>query len=280
MDKEMFEGSDFKYIPMTSLESRMGHEVAEDVYYYTNQIVNIIFIGNPGNGKWYLIDAGMPRSAPETINQVAERFGEGREPEAIILTHGHFDHVGGLVELLEKWDVPVYAHEKEVPYLTGELSYPEPDPTVEGGMLAKISTIYPNEPINIRPHLQLLPKDGTLLGLEEWKWVHTPGHTPGHVSLFRERDSLLISGDAFVTVRQDSFYKVLTQQPEVCGPPRYLTTDWRAAKTSVEILQELNPKTVIPGHGISLKGEELTKGLRELVANFEQVAVPDYGKYI
>lgn len=280
MDNEIFESSDSKYIPMTSLQSRIGHELTADVYYYTNQIVNIIFLGNPEDGKWYLIDAGMPKSAPEIINQAAERFGEGSQPEAIILTHGHFDHVGGLVELLETWNVPVYAHESEFPYLIGELSYPEPDSTVEGGMLAKISAIYPNEPINIRPYLKPLPKDGQLPGLEEWKWIHTPGHAPGHVSLFRERDGLLISGDAFVSVRQDSFYKVLTQKPEVCGPPRYLTTDWQSAKTSVETLLSLQPRIVIPGHGVSLQGNELTEGLNELVKNFDQVAVPDYGKYI
>lgn len=37
---------------------------------------------------------------------------------------------------------------------------------------------------------------------------------------------------------------------------------------------------VIPGHGVSLQGDELTEGLHELVLNFDQVAVPDYGKYI
>src|SRR5690606_41278238 len=60
-----------------------------------------------------------------------------------ILTHGHFDHVGSIVGLLEKWKVPVYSHALEVPFLTGRQAYPEPDVTVQGGMLAKISSIYP-----------------------------------------------------------------------------------------------------------------------------------------
>ncbi|MEN2768787.1 MBL fold metallo-hydrolase [Ornithinibacillus xuwenensis] len=280
MDKQIHEGSDMKFIPMTSLQSKMGQAIAEDVYYYTDQIVNIIFIGEPNSKKWFLVDAGMPKSAPEIVSAAEERFGEGAKPEAIILTHGHFDHVGGLVALLRKWDVPVYAHEAEFPYLTGEKSYPEPDTTVEGGMLAKISAIYPNEPIDIGFHLKALPHDFQIPGLNEWKWIHTPGHSPGHVSFYREKDGLLISGDAFITVRQDSFYKVLLQKAEVNGPPRYLTTDWIAAKNSVVELQRLQPSRVIPGHGMYLEGKDFKNGLAHLVENFEEIAVPDYGKYI
>jgi glyoxylase-like metal-dependent hydrolase (beta-lactamase superfamily II) len=279
MDKSLHESKDSKFIPMTSIQSRIGKEVTEDVYYYTDQIVNIIFIGKPKTDKWFLIDAGMPGAAPEIQQVVEERYGKDAKPEAIILTHGHFDHVGGIVDLLKLWDVPVYAHKAELPYLTGEKSYPEPDSTVEGGMLAKISAIYPNEPINIANHVQALPTDFHIPGLDEWKWIHTPGHTPGHVSLYRESDGLLISGDAFITVRQDSFYKVLMQQAEVNGPPRYLTTDWQAAKDSVKVLQALLPQTVIPGHGVFLQGEELEQGLKNLLENFDTFAIPDYGKY-
>ncbi|MFD2044292.1 MBL fold metallo-hydrolase [Ornithinibacillus salinisoli] len=279
MDKEIHKSEDHKFIPMTSIASRTGQEVAADVYYYTDQIVNIIFIGNPTEEKWYLIDAGMPGSTEEIKRVIANRFGESSKPEAIILTHGHFDHVGTITDLIEEWKVPVYAHELEFPYLTGEKSYPEPDVTVEGGMLAKISAMYPNESIDIGKYVKPLPTDH-IPGLPEWKIIHTPGHSPGHVSLFRETDSLLISGDALITVRQDSFYKVLTQQPEVNGPPRYLTTDWKAAKTSVEKLTSLNPNTVIPGHGQAMGGQELKEGLQNLNQTFDQVAVPDYGRYV
>ncbi|GFR37325.1 hypothetical protein PRECH8_06210 [Insulibacter thermoxylanivorax] len=85
--------------------------------------------------------------------------------------------------------------------------------------------------------------------LPSYRWMHTPGHSPGHVSLFRESDRTLIAGDAFVTVRQDSLYKVLTQQKEINGPPRYLTTDWQAAKESVKRLAALKPAYAVMGHG-------------------------------
>lgn len=121
-------GTDYKYIPATSILSGSGIEVLPDLYQFTVQIVNIHLIGNPEkNEPFVLIDAGMPKSANMIISAVEERFGEGSRPEAIILTHGHFDHVGALIELIDKWDIRVYAHSLEIPYLTGKKKYPEPD---------------------------------------------------------------------------------------------------------------------------------------------------------
>ncbi|MFD1361177.1 MBL fold metallo-hydrolase [Lentibacillus salinarum] len=280
MDQEMHEPKDNKFIPMTSITSGSGREVINDVYYYTDQIANVMFVGYPKQGEWVLIDAGLPGAADEIRSEAAERFGENSRPSAIILTHGHFDHVGGLVELVKAWDVPVYSHELEIPYLTGEKSYPEPDMSVEGGVLAKISGMYPNEPVDLGDAVKPLPEDHTVPGMADWEWIHTPGHSPGHVSFYREKDSLLLSGDAFITVRQDSFYNVMMQNDEVNGPPRYLTTDWDAAKKSVEKLEALKPGLVVPGHGTAMEGEELTEGLRHLVQTFDQTAVPDYGRFV
>lgn len=276
----MQQGEDNKFIPMTSSTSGTGRQVRRDIYYYTNQIVNIIMIGDPDNGDWVLVDAGMPYSGEEIVNAAARRFGKENKPSAIILTHGHFDHVGSLIHLINEWNVPVYAHPQEFPYLRGEKKYPEPDSSVEGGMLAKISGYYPKEPVNVDHLLKPVPEDGSLPELQHWKWIHTPGHSPGQIALFREGDRTLISGDAFITVKQDSFYKVLVQKSEVQGPPRYLTTDWNAAWESVKKLKELRPTLVIPGHGSAMEGEELREGLKELVQNFDKIAIPDQGKYV
>lgn len=222
----------------------------------------------------------MPKSAQRIIEEAESRFGRGCRPQSIILTHGHFDHVGAIEELLVHWEVPVYAHKIEQPYLTGSQSYPKPDPSVEGGMLAKLSFIYPTEPVDISKNLHVLPEDGIVPEMEGWRWIHTPGHSPGHISLFRESDRTLIAGDAFITVRQDSLYKVLVQEEEVKGPPRYLTTDWQAAKHSVDKLLQLEPETAITGHGAPLTGKSLKKGLEDLAQRFDETAVPDYGRYV
>jgi glyoxylase-like metal-dependent hydrolase (beta-lactamase superfamily II) len=147
-------------------------------------------------------------------------------------------------------------------------------------LLAKMSFIYPNKPVDITPALRVLPADKTVPFLEEWRWLHTPGHTPGHVSFFRQKDRLLIAGDAIVTVRTDSFYRVLVQKEEVNGPPRYLTTDWNAAKESVSILAALNPAAAVTGHGAAMRGEQLKEGLEILVRDFDKIALPSHGRYV
>lgn len=280
MDKDISYGEDYKYIPATSVNSNAGLEVLPNVYCHTIQIVNICFVGNPETNDFVLIDAGMPDSADKIIAISEEKFGKNSRPKAIILTHGHFDHVGAVVDLVNHWDVPVYAHELEVPFLTGEMRYPEPDAGVEGGLVAKMSSMFPNEPINLGNRLTVLPDDGSIPNMPGWQWIHTPGHTPGHVSLYKDADQLLLAGDAFVTVKQDSLYKVIIQDREIHGPPRYFTTDWQKAKKSVQKLAALKPAIAVTGHGEPMYKEELTDGLDNLVRTFDEAAVPDYGWYV
>ncbi|WP_138420084.1 MBL fold metallo-hydrolase [Aquibacillus sediminis] len=280
MDQHMNYGGDYKYIPTTSVGSGVGIEVLPDLFNYTVQIVNIHFVGNPKTDDFVLVDAGMPDSAEEIISTTEDRFGKNSRPKAIILTHGHFDHVGAIIELVDHWQIPVYAHELELPFLTEQQRYPEPDPTVEGGMVAKMSPMFPNEPIDLGSHVEKLPSDGSVPHMPDFKWIHTPGHSPGHVSLFREKDGALIAGDAFVTVKQESLYKVLTQEQEISGPPRYLTPDWEAAKESVIKLESLKPTVAVTGHGLPMSGQLLSTSLEKLVREFDSIAVPDHGKYV
>lgn len=256
--------------------------VAPDLAYLRTGIVNLYLFGRPGapNGSWVLIDAGLPGSAGRIFRAAEEWIGPGATPAAIILTHGHFDHVGALPTLAERWDVPVYAHRLELPYLTGRSSYPPPDPTVGGGAMAALSRFYPRGPIDLGSRVRALPEDGSVPGMPEWRWLPTPGHTPGHVSLFRETDRTLIAGDAFVTTKQESATAVLTQRPELHGPPAYYTQDWEAARQSVELLAALEPLRVATGHGPPLEGREMLANLHELARNFERLAVPARGRYV
>jgi glyoxylase-like metal-dependent hydrolase (beta-lactamase superfamily II) len=267
------------FLPITSVNSGTAQILKNDIYCFTNQIVNICLIGDPNSSEeCTLVDAGMPHSVDSIVAAVRERFGDQRKPNSIVLTHGHFDHVGSLVELVEKWDIPVYAHELEIPYLTGEKDYPPGDPTVDGGLVSEMSPMFPHHGINVTNFLKVLPSDGRIPSMPGWRWIHTPGHTPGHVSFFRDEDRTLVVGDAFVTVKQESLYKVIMQEQEISGPPKYFTTNWTDAWDSVKKLEDLKPLLAITGHGLPMGGEVLSHELAKLARDFESMAIPGEGR--
>jgi len=259
-------------------QNESGLQIAGDILCLPVLMVNVCIIGKPEG--WVLIDTGVGNSEGKILQAVQERLGRESLPKAIILTHGHFDHIGAVSGLAERWNTDVYAHELEMPYLTGKADYPPPDPSVGGGLMARISPVYPNNGINLGDRVKPLPKDGSLPFMEGWRWIHTPGHTAGHISLFRDSDRVLVAGDALTTVKQESAMAVLTQRKEINGPPAYFTTDWKAAWESVKRLKSLNPQVVISSHGQPLSGEKLGKELEELANNFDRVTIPDHGRYV
>jgi len=253
--------------------------IAPDLLCVRTLIANLCFIGEAGSDTWALVDAGVAGYSDQIISLAEERYGS-QPPKAIILTHGHFDHVGSLWELSEHWDVPVFAHAEELPYLTGKKNYPPPDPSVGGGMMSALSPLYPNEAIDLGDRVRTLPDDHQIPGVPDWRWIHTPGHTKGHISLFRDRDRALIAGDAFITVKQESALAVITQEQEVHGPPAYFTTDWQTAWESVKRLEALHPSVAITGHGIPMAGNDLAHGLGKLAREFDKLAIPEQGRYV
>lgn len=110
---------------------------------------------------------------------------DGRKPEAIVLTHGHWDHTGAAGELREAFGAPIVASAIEAPYITGEASF---------GVHSKLATPCP---------VDRTVEDGDVLkvGNMQWQVIVTPGHTPGGMCLFLEPAEgcegapALISGD-------------------------------------------------------------------------------------
>jgi glyoxylase-like metal-dependent hydrolase (beta-lactamase superfamily II) len=258
------------------------HEIMPDLAYKRLAMVNVVFYGAPnaGEGNWVLIDAGMPKTAGMIAGAAEERFGKDARPAAILLTHGHVDHIGALEDLAERWNVPIYAHPLETPYLNGTSAYPPPDPTVGGGIMPAFSTLFPRGPFDVSRWLRTLPEDGSVPNMPGWRWIHTPGHTPGHVSFWREADRTIIAGDAFITTTQESAYAVAVQRTELHGPPMYFTPDWASARESVRKLAALEPHLVVTGHGRAMQGAEMRNALHLLARDFDRIAVPEHGRYV
>ena len=254
--------------------------IAPGVWRMKDVFVNVFIIESQQQPGWILLDTGLKSSYAKIKNMIAEVMEPGAAPQAIILTHGHFDHRGALQQLATEWKVPVYCHHMELPYLTGKASYPPPDSTVGGGVMASMAFVYPSGPIDVQEHLQELPEDGTVPSLPDWRWIHTPGHTPGHISLFREKDGVLVAGDAVVTTKQESIFSVMTQKRVVSGPPKYFTPDWGAAARSVKELAALEPNVIASGHGHAMYGDEARKALHKLSRQFWQLGMPNKGRYV
>lgn len=258
------------------------YEVAHGVWGLRILFVNVYFVAtHSGKGsEWVLIDAGLKGYDDRIIAAAESLFGPRTRPQCIILTHGHFDHVGALQDLLQQWHVPVYAHKLELPYLDGRSAYPPADPAVGGGLMAWSAWLYPNKPINVSKHLHTLAADHKIEQLHEWKWVHTPGHSPGHVSLFRVHDRVLLAGDAVVTTQQESAIAVMMQKQKLCGPPAYFTTDWEAAAHSMQVLGDLQPEVIAAGHGMPMRGIDMRRTLNHLASHFKQEVQPRSGRYV
>jgi glyoxylase-like metal-dependent hydrolase (beta-lactamase superfamily II) len=254
--------------------------VANGVWGRKDIFVNYHIIKDETSGSYALVDTGLPWSASAVRKMAQEIIGANGRPSAIILTHGHFDHAGSVKALAEFWNVPVYAHTLELPYLTGKSSYAPPDSSVGGGAMSSLAFLLPKGPIDITDYVHKLPDDNTIPGFPDWKYIHTPGHTAGHISLFREKDKVLIAGDAFATTKVESLIYALSGLPSLSGPPKFLTPNWTAAKVSVMKLAALDPEIVTAGHGKPMGGEEMRMELNNLAQHFDRLAVPIYGRYV
>ncbi len=255
--------------------------IAPGVAWVATSFVNVYFIGEPG-GPWALVDTGLPRFAWKIKAAAEERFGRDSKPEAIFLTHGHFDHSGSAQTLADHWRVPVYAHRLELPYLTGRSGYPPPDPTV-GGAIAMLSRVLPHSGYDLEGRMRVLEpaggaaSEGPLPGMAGWRWIFTPGHSPGHVVFFREEDRTLIAGDAVATLDMESYLELAIKQQEVSTAGAPFICDWDLYEESLGTVAGLEPVTLACGHGMPMSGGDVAGDLDRFERHFSR---PPHGRYV
>ena len=181
-----------------------------------------------------LVDTGHPR-CPEKL--VAEITGAGfdlREIEQILITHAHFDHAGGAAYLLGKNRVKVYAHPEDAGEIQGKIAK---RPFHPARWLSKFvqRMWFPYRPLET---VVPLKQSDTLRALPRWQVLHTPGHTPGSLSLYQPADYLLICGDAFSN-----------RGGKLALSPSLFNDDHAAAARSAKKLAELPCEVLCCGHG-------------------------------
>lgn len=248
-------------------------QITPGVHWLRISIANVYFVRSASG--WSLIDTAIPGRAG-TIRAAADSlFGAGAKPDAILLTHGHYDHSGSACDLARLWNLPLYVHRSEMPFIDGKITYPLPDPSV-GGFMALLSRVFPVRKIDLQGLQRELEDGKPLPGLPDWEPIHTPGHSPGHLAFFRPSDRVLIAGDACTTVNLDSFRDLIANRQKLSRPPAPFTCDWTAAKNSVIALAALDPRIVACGHGTPLTAPDTPAKLRDFARNFP---IPAHGRY-
>lgn len=250
-------------------------EIAVGVACLPVSIANVYFVGRPGE-SWALVDTSIPGKAGIIRKAAEKRYGQAK-PEAILLTHGHWDHAGSAFDLADYWGVPILTHRLELPYLTGRSGYPPPDVTAPG-FVSFASRFFGNRSGGFDLGNRVRAVDGKdLPGMPGWEWLHTPGHAPGHLAFFRRSDATLLAGDAITTVNLDSLIAIVAKTQRVCRPPTTATVDWKAARESVRLLASLQPFTIACGHGVPVTG---VHAAQELTALAREFPMPRHGRYV
>ncbi|WCK56883.1 MBL fold metallo-hydrolase [Aneurinibacillus sp. Ricciae_BoGa-3] len=193
-----------------------------------------------------LVDTGMPGGL-EQIRSAMEKAGiPFGKLQAVILTHQDLDHIGGIEEVLEasEGSIQVYAHELDKPYIEGTL----PLIKTTAARMAPVLNSLPEDERKTAlqlcenpPHAKV---DRTLTDGQLLPWcggirvLFTPGHTPGHISLYLEQSKVLVAADAMIV-----YGGVLR------GPVQQTTVDMETALRSLGKFTELDIESVICYHG-------------------------------
>ena len=192
------------------------------------------------DGSLTLIDCGTKR-APKTI--VAALAALGKHPgdvQRIVMTHAHNDHAGGAAAILEQSSATgVHAHEGDATFLTAG-ARPPLDPTVTAGRVFGRLSAGGFTPVAVAATIT----DGEVLDIAGGLTVvHTPGHTPGHVSLLHAPTGVLITGDSIFNMNA----RMRWSYAAFC-------TSFTQAKETAQRLADLDYRTAAFTHGPQIDG--------------------------
>ncbi|MCD2262207.1 MBL fold metallo-hydrolase [Dietzia aurantiaca] len=222
--------------------------VADGVHLLTHARVNCYLVEDDDGVT--LVDAGLPRMWPMLLDALEELGRRPGDVRALVLTHGHFDHVGFARRVRDEWRVPVLVHPQDIrlaahPYqytpqrnrLLYPLLHPRSLPTLGRMALGGALTVRGVDRTEEMAVGSALPYPGAPVA------VHSPGHTDGHCILHLPDRNVVLSGDALVTF--DPYTGVAG--PQIVASAA--TSDTARAIDSLRAVAATGASVVLPGHG-------------------------------
>jgi glyoxylase-like metal-dependent hydrolase (beta-lactamase superfamily II) len=224
-------------------------QIAPDVFHLPlvpRNAVNAYLVGD------VLVDTGMRTSAGRLLEAV-----KGRSLRAIALTHAHGDHGGSARKLAKELDLPVWVGAAdraatETGTAVKKAPFDRPGINVVAGLLGD----FPGVPVA----RDLREGDELAAGFTV---LDTPGHSPGHISLWRESDRVLLCGDVFFNMH------LFTTVPGLRQPPGPFTCDPPLNRESERKVTRLEPRVAGFGHGPVIEGDAAEQ-LASFVATLPQ----------
>jgi glyoxylase-like metal-dependent hydrolase (beta-lactamase superfamily II) len=208
-------------------------EIVEGVHRVDGVNANVYVLKN--EEELIVVDAGMPRNAGKILSYVRKLGEQPSSISTILLTHCHIDHVGSAYKLRKATNAKVAIHAEDADFLAGKRALPVPKGVV--GSLFRAAWFFFRFH-TFQPDITL--KEGDIVaGL---KVIHTPGHTPGSISLIDPKRELIFVGDTL-------FYS----GAKISVNPKLFTVDVDQIKLSVKKISELEFETMLSGHGEPLK---------------------------
>ncbi|HEX2150354.1 MAG TPA: MBL fold metallo-hydrolase [Actinomycetota bacterium] len=182
-----------------------------------------------------LVDSGTPQAHKRIFQALGDRI-----PSGHLVTHAHPDHYGSSQAVCEKYGLSLMCGDKDAGAI--EQGRPETTETFLGRQFMSRLPVPPPFPVGTRL------KEGDKVG--SFEVLDTPGHSPGHIALWRSADKTLVMGDVLFNLR------LPTLKPGLAEPPKALTLDPAQNRDSARRLAELEPELVLFGHGPPLRNAE------------------------